>query len=143
MIIAIDPGKDNGYAIFGEDGEMVDMGQFTIEELQTWLLAYEEPVSTIVVEDYRLFKKRAIQQSGSDMPASRVIGIVEMYAKMKGAKLVKQRADILPVAQKISGIKLPKDHSISHQFSALNHGIYWLVNEGRRKSALARGDVSL
>lgn len=143
MIIAIDPGKDNGYAIFSEDGELVDMGQLTIEELQTWLLAYEEPVSTIVIEDYRLFKKRALQQSGSDMPASRVIGIVEMFAKLKGAQLVKQQANILPQAEKISGVSLPKDHGISHQFSAFNHGVFWLVSQGRRKSALARGEVKL
>ena len=143
MILAIDPGKMNGWAIFNEDGELVEFGQVHEDELSNWLNTKTSDVSTIVVENYVLYKKKAMKQSGSDMVASRVIGRLEMYASLKGAKLVKQPADILPTAQKLSGYKMPSDHSISHQFSAINHGIYWLIKQGRRKSALERGDVTL
>lgn len=143
MIIAIDPGAMNGLAVFDEEGELVSFCQLTIDELIQWFIDYEEEVSTVVIEDYRLYKKRAIQQSGSNMPASRVIGQAEMFAKMKGAELVKQRADILPTGQKLTGIKMPSDHSISHQFSAMIHGAYWLIKQGRRKTALERGEVKI
>lgn len=137
MILAIDPGKDNGYALWEDDGELVTFGQLTIDEMDDFLLSFDRPVSAVIVEDYRLFKKRAIQQSGSNMPASQVIGKAEMFAAMKGAKFIKQRADVLPIAQKLSQKKLPTDHSISHQFSAYNHGFYWMVQQGIVKPAIA------
>ena len=143
MILAIDPGKMNGWAIFDEDGELVEFGQVHEDGLFDWLKTKTQNLSTIVIEDYILYKKKAMKQSGSDMVASRVIGRVEMFASLVGAKLVKQKADILPTAQKLSGYKMPSDHSISHQFSAINHGIYWLIKQGRRKNALERGDVTL
>lgn len=143
MILAVDPGVTIGWAIFEDDGEIHTFGQTHKDEFPKWLADQEYKFHTIVVEDYVLYRKKAVKQSGSNMPASLVIGQLEMFAAQQGAKLVKQQADILPNAQKISGIKMPSDHSISHQFSALNHGIYWLVKNKMREGALARGDIKL
>lgn len=143
MILAVDPGITIGWAIFEDDGEIHTFGQIHKDEFPTWLAEQEHSFHTIVVEDYVLYRKKAVKQSGSNMPASLVIGQLEMFAAQQGAKLIKQQADILPQAQKISGIKMPSDHSISHQFSAINHGIFWLVKEGIRENALARGDIKI
>lgn len=138
MILALDPGKASGWATFTDEGQFVLMGQTsTVEEIIDWLDNFKEDVSTVVVEDYVLFKRRALSQSGSKMPAAQVIGAASLFAKKKGAKFVKQRADILGVAEKLSGVPLPADHSISHQFSAYNHGYYYLVKQGIRQSAAA------
>lgn len=143
MILAVDPGVTIGWAIFYSDGEIHSFGQIHKDDFPQWLADQEFEFHTIVVEDYVLYRKKAVKQSGSNMPASLVIGQLEMFAAQQGAKLVKQQADILPQAQKLSGLKMPSDHSISHQFSALNHGVYWLIKEGIRKNALERGDVKL
>lgn len=137
MIVAIDPGVANGYAEFEDDGTFVNMGQLVIDDMLEFFMNYDKPVSTVVIEDYILFRKRAKQQAGSNLPASQVIGAAKMFAKMKGAKFVKQEAGILPIAQKWSQIKMPKDHNESHQISAYNHGYYYLVRNGIRQPQLA------
>lgn len=141
MILAIDPGVMNGWAEFTDEGEFKMMGQMDIDDLYDFFHNYSEPLSAIIIEDYVLYKKRAIQQSGSNMPASKVIGAAEMLARRKGAKLVKQKANILPIAEKLSQKFMPKDHSISHQFSAYNHGFYYLIQQGLRQPALVDGNT--
>lgn len=135
IILAIDPGVHNGYAEFTDDGNFVFMGQLEIDDMLEFFIKYDKPVSVVIVEDYVIFKKRAIQQSGSNVPAAQVIGAAKMFAKKHGAKFVLQKANILPIAEKLSQKFLPNDHGISHQFSAYNHGFYYLVKQGLRKPA--------
>ena len=138
MILALDPGKASGWATFSNDGQFISMGQTsTIDDFITWLDNFVGDVTTVVVEDYVLYKQRALSQSGSKMPAPQIIGAILLFAKQKGANVVKQPAGILNIAQKLSGVPLPVDHSISHQFSAYNHGYYWLVKNGIRKAVAA------
>lgn len=132
MILSIDPGKANGYAKWKDTGEFMMMGQLVIEDIPEFLAKLEEPVSVVVVEDYIIFSKRAKQQAGSNVPAARVIGALELFAAQKGAKLVKQDASILTSAQKIANMKMPSDHSVSHQISAYLHGYHYLVKNGLR-----------
>lgn len=137
-VIGIDPGKMNGIAIFNGDGSVDGYGQMDLDELLDWTTEYEEPVSAVIVEDFILFKKRAIQQSGSRMHASQVIGMMKSFAKRKDAFFLLQKSDILPTAEKISGVKMPADHSISHQISAYNHAYFWMHKAGIVRSALEK-----
>lgn len=135
-IIGVDPGKMNGIAIFNGDGSLDTFGQLTIEELKTWQNEYPHEVSWVIVEDFVLFKKRALQQAGSRMHASQVIGFMETFAMRKGAKFTLSPADNLPTAEKVSGKKMPSQHDISHQVSAYNHAYLWMHKAGIVQSVL-------
>lgn len=135
-IIGVDPGDTTGIAVFSGNGVLVSTGQHTVTELIKWVNAYLDPISVLVVEDYRIYSRRAIQQSGSKVGAAQVIGIMKLWAVEKGAYMVLQGADLLPTASKISGVKMPSKHSVSHWVSAFNHAYLWMFQAGIVKSAL-------
>ncbi len=137
-IIGIDPGLMNGIATFYGDGRPKGLGQLTLDEMVEWADSYEPEVSVLVVEDFVTFKKRALQQAGSRQHASQVIGLMKGFAKRKKAHLVLQPASILDTAVKWSQVKMPSDHSISHQISAYNHAYYWMVNAGVIETKLVK-----
>lgn len=140
MIIAFDPGDTTGVVIFSEDCIVMWTAQLSLDELIDWLDMYDPTVQGIVthviVEDYVLFAKRAVRQSGSRMKASQGIGAIKLFARKRNAKVVMQPASILPIAQKFSGVTMPSNHAQSHWVSAFLHGYYWFVQEGRTKTAL-------
>lgn len=132
-LMAIDPGWTIGFATFDEVGSLVDLGQVTgFDEYLDWLNA-QEPAAVIVYEDFTLFRKRALQQSGSNMITSQAIGATRAKAKEWGADIVKQPANILPVAEKFAGftVKSKGAHTKTHGWSAYCHGIYYLVKSNR------------
>lgn len=63
-------------------------------------------VRHIVVEDFVLFKRKAVQQSGSRMVASQIIGKAELTAASVGATFKKYSSDKLPNASKHAGLSL-------------------------------------
>jgi hypothetical protein len=93
-------------------------------------------VPEVIVEDFTLYKSKALQQSGSKMETVRVIGSIESWARRNKSVLVKQPASHLTIAQLWSGVKMPSDHRKSHWVSAYNHGYYYLVKQGVRKLEL-------
>lgn len=143
IVLAVDPGIMNGICAWNIDKEtpelIVDL--FThvhINDMTDFLadVIKDYEVKFFVVEDFQLFGKLAKQQSGSSMPASRVIGQMELIAKMADAPLYKQKANLLPQALKIAGVEMPKDHSKSHRFSAYAHGYLKMHELKMVKSAL-------
>lgn len=130
LLLGVDPGKTTGWALF-ENGLPVTWGQakgveaFDIE-LDDIVQAYGPP-NIVIVEDFALFRGKALQQSGSKMEASQVIGVMASFARRHKAELVKQPSNILPIAQKWSKMNMPSNHSTSHWVSAYNHAWYYLV----------------
>ena len=132
--LAFDPGETTGYFIFNDDGSDKDLGQLKgEEELFQFLTTVEKP-QLIIMEVFRLFGHKALQQSGSNMFTSLVEGMVKLWARQHSIPVVEQPASILPIAQLWSGVSLKGDHSKSHYKSAFNHGVYYLQSNGIRKS---------
>jgi len=141
MYIAFDPGKMTGWATFWNDGSVANMGQVNIEQLIDYvemLVSQNEidPLKAVIYEDFIVFKHKAKFMTGSRMETSQAIGIIKGLARRTGATLVMQGSDIKPVAQKFTQIFPPADHAQSHQIDAFNHGAYYLINKGIRKTAL-------
>lgn len=139
MITAWDPGKTTGWAAWKDDGTFLEMGQCDLEEIVgTWkiLTLNYGRIKRVVMEDFRLFKKRALQQSGSDMPASQGIGMLKALAANDGSEIIMQPSNIKPIAQKMSQVAIPKNHDDSHQVDAYLHGYYKLVQDGLVKTPL-------
>jgi hypothetical protein len=131
MYLAIDPGEssNNGYALFDETGFCTEFDQITRDTLMDLLDEYSSDLTAVVIEDFTLFKSKALQQSGSKLETVRIIGAVEDFCRRHNITCVKQPASHLTIAQLWSGKKLPKNHSKSHWVSAYNHGYYYLVKQ--------------
>lgn len=135
-ILAFDPGDTTGVCEFNERGQVLRLFQLSFDDLLKFLNDYPGPVMQVVCEDFILFRKKARQQSGSKMKASQAIGMIKAFALRKEAPLAMQGSDIKPMAMKFSQIKMPSNHSESHQYDAFLHGYYWLVKNGMIKTRL-------
>lgn len=137
-LLAIDPGKMNGLAVFDKEGKVVVYSQCVMADIVDLIQDYldEYDISHMVVEDFKLFGHKAKQQIGSKMEASQVIGKCETIAQLKKLEFVKQPASILPIAQMWTQTKMPGNHTVSHQISAYLHGAYWLIKNDLASSFL-------
>lgn len=106
-----------------------------MSDFMAWVVE-EYNVEYIVVEHYILYGRLAKQQSGSNMPASRIIGRAEMLANLYNIKSHFPTADKLPVSLKHAGVTMPKSHKDSHRFSAYAHGYEYMINNKMAPSAL-------
>ena len=134
--MSFDPGTATGWATFDEEGQVISKGICRgHEELMEFLMSIpdNELPKVVIYEDYTLFQSKAMQQSGSDMPASQAIGIIKMFGKRCRAEMIKQAANILGIAQKLAGVSLPKNHDHSHDISAYVHGVYYLIKNNIRE----------
>lgn len=133
--LAIDPGLHTGWATWDKAGIFIDMGTtHTYDALHDLLASFPVGIKVVIVEDFFLFKHKARQQAGSRMPAPKAIGQVETFARLWGAHIVKQKSDIKPTAEKLTGVStegLP--HEETHVLDAYNHGEYYLINQGIKK----------
>lgn len=128
ILLSVDPGDHVGYALW-EDWECYENGvMYRGDFLQTIADGHFDGVTDIVAEDFRLFKKRAAQQVGSRMPASYVLGALELFARQKGLWLTKQEPSILSTAALHAGIKMPAGHC-PDDLSAYLHGGYYLESK--------------
>lgn len=136
-LLSLDPGKTTGWAVFGNDAKVVEYGQADMNAvLDLDKLIVEYTLSHIVYEDFKLFRHKALKQVGSRFEASQVIGMAKSWARKYECVLVSQPSDIKPIAQKWSQVEPPSNHSLSHGIDAYNHGFYWLVRAGLRKTYL-------
>lgn len=136
--LAFDPGDTWGWAAFDDKGEVIQWGQFhkdnaalALDELLTSMIV------TVVVEDYRNYANK-VQKKWSRNDTSKGIGKVEVLCELRGIQYVLQGAHVKSIGYKWSGlIAAPSNHSISHQYDAIAHGVYYLQSAGIRKAGLA------
>ena len=145
MYLAYDPGKTTGWAMFDDAGESVQYGQLSLDELVTHVDSMttrsltEDPLVAIIVEEFKLFGHKAKHQVGSQMEASQAIGILRVLANNTGAEFVLQPPTIKAMAVKWTQLS-PKGlaHAKTHWIDAFNHGAYYLIKRGIRKTELER-----
>lgn len=137
--LAFDPGHTTGWAAFRHsDGATLNTGDVTFDNLMDFLAKYKDVnVTRVIIEEYVLYQKKALQQSGSRMITSQAIGMIKAWAQMKGGiEVIEQRSDIKAAAKKWSQIAYPKSHKDTHKADAWLHGYYYYKNAGVLKSAL-------
>lgn len=137
MYLAFDPGATTGWCKFDAQGNTLEWGQDNFTELMEHCKEWEkEKWTAIIYEDFVLFSKKARQQAGSRMPASQAIGIIKTLIHATGAEAIRQSSDIKSGAEKLTQMKAPSNHAESHWVDAFNHGAYYLIRKGIRKSYL-------
>lgn len=138
----IDPGETTGWALFNKDGKTINFGQIKgTEEFSDWLSQLDPFPDLVVYEEYRLFSHLAVQQSGSKMVTSQVVGIVKHECRRrKNVPCVAQPSSILPIAEIYAGwtLKSKGAHSKTNGYAAILHGIYFLQKNRIRPSRLEK-----
>lgn len=152
MILAIDPGKRIGYALFKPTGEEVERGVIEFDDWfseTTPMSAWDnwddtgipqltfgpdcEIIEQIVVEGFR--HDPLVKQGGSVHWASQVEGAVKMLGALTSTPVAVQYSNILPVAMMHAGYEPPKTRTgnkkhLPDEDSAWLHGRYWLTEQG-------------
>jgi hypothetical protein len=129
MILSIDPGDSTGLARFYMDGSLVDKFKLPYENAIEYL-SHVNGVSAIVIEDFRLRRGKAMQQSGSKFPAVQVIGAAKLYCRIHDTGFFAQSPQILKIAALHSNTHIPLKGHIDDDVSAFLHGWYWFESKG-------------
>lgn len=146
LALGIDPGETAGFCLMEVDRESpvntkpIEIGQFRHEDFEEWAESTltRDGLTHVVIEDYRVYKQHAGRHAGDRLITARMLGKVETICAQKGIACIMQMADILPIAQKWTQVKMPRNHAISHQVSALNHVRFFLIKNKWDLSELAR-----
>lgn len=143
MILAIDPGETNGWAVLDGFGKPLGFGQGNMEQLYNFCKHFErvygsEP-GTVVIESYRVLPTaRSLKANvGTKLRTVEAIGIIKGFCLEWNCTVVEQEPGIKPIGYKWAGLKPPKNHKYSHQTDALVHGYYYLVKSGAVKVQIA------
>lgn len=135
--LAIDPGETIGWANFLENGTIFEMGQFRYENINRELdLLLHSKLKHVITEDFIRFK-HVRQKGGGRNSTSEVIGKIELLADLRSVAHSRQLSSVYKVGAAWGGFEIPSNHSISHQWVAAAHGIYWLQQHGIRKPGQA------
>lgn len=141
MYLSYDPGETTGWVRFNNEGALVESGQVTglddlIDHIGRMKIEHiDDPIKVVIYEDYIVFKKKAAAHTGSRVVTAQAIGIIKTL-KDTGCEFVCQPSNIKSIAQKWTGVKPPADHSQSHWVDAFNHGAYYLIQRGLRRTQL-------
>ncbi len=137
MLLAVDPGKTSGIALFTGEGKPMWMEQArNPQELHKFLQGIEREwgsvPSIVVIESYMVLPTQHSMKAnvGSKLETVQAIGIVKSFCMTWDAKVVEQPPSIKKISQMWTKIKVPSNHADSHQFDALLHGYYYLIKEG-------------
>lgn len=143
MFISVDPGQNVGVATFREDGTDINRKIYPLPEFRSFLQVVHQTVTvepiSFIMEDYTLRHDKAIDQTGSNMPASRCIGAVEMMVTLLGnrSKIYLQKSGDLRGALKWAGYaslaNKPRTWHCPDDIAAYAHGVHRLINLGLRK----------
>lgn len=141
MFIAIDPGKNTGVATFDKDGKDLQKYVFSEDSFRLFMvgLLHVKGSVTFILEDFRLIQGKALEQTGSDMPAPRIIGAMQMVDTIigKDSKIEYVRPGNLRTALKWAGYpelaNKPYGWHCPDDLSAYAHGVMYLIQKGLKK----------
>ena len=130
--VSFDPGTTTGVTLWDAQGKMLCTNELDIRNLNLFLDVLERYVFSgsgfkrLIVEEYRLYQSKAVQQSGSKLETVQVIGMIKRSNHtMMLEPVVEVRADNKDIAAKWSGVRIPKGHMPDWMSSYLI-GYWWL-----------------
>lgn len=137
---SFDPGVTTGVTLWTEAGKPIHYNELDITNLHNLLdclevYASESTVSLkqIIVEEYRLYQRLALQQSGSKLETVQVIGMIKRSNYKMGLPPVAEvRADNKEIASQWSGMAIPRKKTthLENWKAAYLVGYWWLHTNG-------------
>lgn len=135
--LAIDPGDTSGWASFDDQGNLIQMGQFTDRHFTKEITdLLDSSLLHVIIEDYVLFQHKAMAQTnkrGRKLDTAKKVGKIEMLCDLRGVEYTKQESSKYKIGAMWGGFQIPTNHDISHQYVAAAHGVFWLQQHGIRK----------
>lgn len=148
MFISIDPGYRVGVATFKDDGSDLGKQIIKLDDFKGWLKGiyqyskgFDENIR-FLYEDFTLRQDKAIAQTGSDMPASRCIGMIQMLHWMLGenSTIAMSSPRNIITAMKWAGrpdiankMQRNRNYHPDDDLVAYAHGVMWLIELKVRK----------
>lgn len=150
LIIAIDPGGTTGIAIAehssGRDFQLIQSLEYAWNDrfkIFNLIYANRSRIKALVIETYRLFENPETLKSqiGSEIPSARVIGIIELSAKVCKLDCIyfqdpgrRLEVSLLPEHKKLIGHSMKYSSKRSeHCLSAYLHLRYHILTEARKQ----------
>lgn len=129
-IIATDPGKHMGYAIF-VDGLQKEIGVVHGEE-EIWPWLIQQKCDLMIIEDYKLRDEKhgGFDHQFQSLFPSQVIGALKFYCSIRGIPYVLQQPQIKYAACPLLFGKPYEKKSNKHHIDAVLHGLYWIKKNG-------------
>ncbi len=113
---SFDPGDivkpSTGVTLWNKEGEVIQTNELDIKNLNLLLDWLESNcnLECIIAEEFRLYQHKALQQSGSTLPAVQIIGMLKRSAYKMQNELIEIRADCKGIAAAWSQTKMPSGH---------------------------------
>lgn len=140
MYVAIDPGESVGMAMFTDTGEDIRKLTLRLPQFREALamLMVTDKTYHFIVEDFRLRKDKALDQIGSNIPAARAIGAIEMMVAILGerASITMVQPSVLTSALKAAGFARYANNRRLHppdDVAAYAHGVQYLIDNKLRR----------
>lgn len=135
--LSVDPGVTTGITFWNTAGEPVHYNELDIPSFYRLLDSIESVkpyrLRRIIVEEFRLYQDRALQQSGSKLETVQVIGALKYSNfRLKLDTVVEIRADAKETAAKWSETKwdFRKKTHMPNWLASYLVGYYWLHSTG-------------
>jgi hypothetical protein len=132
-LMAIDPGKANGWAVFTDKSKPEKSG--TLDPSGLYGLLESEEITHLVYESYRLYATHANQMIGDDFIAPQVIGVIKYLCEKRGIPYWEQPATLKAYYNDNRLKKLGLYVPVDHRRDAIRHGLYFL-NFGKGQKLL-------
>lgn len=146
--LAIDPGDMSGWAHWDAGGNLLAYGQVPEADYNRWLQKEleNEHLVKVICENYLNSAYKPISMHVSKRnrsnKTSKKIGALEALCELKDISYVLVPNTNIKIGSMWSGFPIPSNHSISHQFVAIAHGTYWLVQNNVKNLADALKKVT-
>lgn len=128
-LIAFDPGKSTGFAIF-QGNDVVNIGVKKWEtEVFDWI--NELTAELFVIEDFLIQTDRIDRWNKGE--TLQVIGALKARARSIGTTVILQQPSIKPVAYKWLGQEYKKGKANMHYMDAVVHGNYYLIKNNLKR----------
>lgn len=137
--LAIDPGKNTGFAWFDQEGQAIDNGEITgHNEFMDWLEA--GPVPAMII--YETYRNRPWEKANlwADNETSQLIGMILRYIHKNNVKVETSEPANLYIGLRFLNMYEPyakkpgkARRHVPNRLSALAHGVYVLTKRRIRQ----------
>lgn len=124
--ISLDPGvlkkSSTGITIWNQEGKPIHTNELDIDNLHYLLDKCESDwwdCVSYMVEEFRLYQNKALQQSGSKLETVQIIGMIKRSAYKTSTEVIEVRADCKGIAAMWSQTKVPAGHMPNYMSSYL------------------------
>jgi len=148
--LTVDPGETTGWALWDADWQLLEAGQTPLWEFidDVWLASglhddCRHPsgpfagARRIVCEDWAIYPWEAKALSWDKCRTARGIGAIELICRQAELELILQPAKIkeTAVAAGAEELYLSPRHPNRHANDAIQHGVYYRLKHGGRRTA--------